>query len=57
MPAPALVDARTWRSVAGPALNATLGWAWADPVAALVLVPLIVREDLEGLRDDEDDDE
>lgn len=34
----------------GLALNAVLGWSWADPVAALVLVPLIVREGLEGVR-------
>lgn len=41
----------TWLSVttlAGLALNAALGWWWADPLAALVLVPLIVREGLEG---------
>lgn len=35
---------------AGLALNAAFGWTWADPLAALVLVPLIVREGLEGLR-------
>ena len=34
----------------GLLLNALLGWWWADPVAALVLVPLIAREGLEGLR-------
>jgi divalent metal cation (Fe/Co/Zn/Cd) transporter len=34
----------------GLLLNATLGWWWADPVAALVMVPIIVREGLEGLR-------
>ncbi|MEJ2246819.1 MAG: cation transporter [Acidobacteriota bacterium] len=47
-----------WLSVttlAGLILNAALGWWWADPVAALVLVPLIVREGLEGLRGDDDD--
>ena len=48
-------------TLVGLALNATLGWAWADPVAALVLVPLIVREGLEGVRGEEccgdDDDE
>jgi divalent metal cation (Fe/Co/Zn/Cd) transporter len=35
--------------LAGLVLNAALGWWWADPVAALVLIPLIVREGLEGL--------
>jgi len=36
--------------LAGLVLNAAMGWWWADPVAALALVPLIVREGLEGLR-------
>jgi divalent metal cation (Fe/Co/Zn/Cd) transporter len=31
-------------TLVGLVLNATLGWWWADPVAALVMVPLIVRE-------------
>lgn len=42
-----------WLSVAtfaGLALNAWLGWWWADPVAALIVVPLVVREGLEGWR-------
>lgn len=29
---------------AGLALNAWLGWAWADPVAGLLLVPFILKE-------------
>ena len=36
-----------WLSLAtfaGFALNATLGWAWADPVAGLLLVPFILKE-------------
>lgn len=37
-------------TLAGLVLNATVGWWWADPLAAIVLVPLIVREGLEGLR-------
>jgi divalent metal cation (Fe/Co/Zn/Cd) transporter len=36
--------------LAGLTLNALLGWWWADPVAALVMVPIIVREGLEGVR-------
>jgi len=40
-------------TLVGLALNASFGWWWADPLAALVLVPLIVREGLEGLRGDE----
>ena len=33
----------------GLVLNAVLGWWWADPVAALVMVPLIGWEGIEGL--------
>ncbi len=34
----------------GLGLNAWLGWWWADPVAALAMVPLITREGLEGVQ-------
>jgi divalent metal cation (Fe/Co/Zn/Cd) transporter len=34
----------------GLLLNAVLGWWWADPVAALLMVPIIVKEGLEGVR-------
>jgi cation diffusion facilitator family transporter len=34
----------------GLTANAAFGWHWADPIAALVLVPLIVREGLESVR-------
>jgi divalent metal cation (Fe/Co/Zn/Cd) transporter len=37
-------------ALAGVALNTILGWWWADPVAALSMVPLITKEGLEGLR-------
>jgi cation diffusion facilitator family transporter len=36
-------------TLAGLILNAAAGWWWADPLAALVLVPLIVREGLEAM--------
>ncbi len=36
----------------GLLLNALLGWWWADPVAALVMVPIIVKEGIEGLREE-----
>lgn len=36
--------------LAGLLLNALLGWWWADPVAALVMVPLIAREGVAGVR-------
>lgn len=34
----------------GLLLSAMLGWWWADPVAALVMVPIIVKEGIEALR-------
>jgi divalent metal cation (Fe/Co/Zn/Cd) transporter len=34
----------------GLLLNALLGWWWADPFAALVMVPIIVKEGIEALR-------
>jgi divalent metal cation (Fe/Co/Zn/Cd) transporter len=37
-------------ALAGVALNTLLGWWWADPIAALVMVPIIVKEGVEGLR-------
>jgi divalent metal cation (Fe/Co/Zn/Cd) transporter len=36
----------------GLILNAVAGWWWADPVAALIMVPLIAKEGIEGLRGD-----
>ncbi len=30
--------------------NSTAGWWWADPVAALAMVPWLVREGMEGVR-------
>lgn len=37
-------------ALAGVALNTVLGWWWADPVAALGMVPIILKEGVEGLR-------
>ena len=34
----------------GLLLNAVLGWWWADPVAGLVMVPIIAKEGVAGLR-------
>jgi divalent metal cation (Fe/Co/Zn/Cd) transporter len=34
----------------GLLLNALFGWWWADPVAALAMVPLIAKEGFDGLR-------
>lgn len=40
----------------GLLLNATVGWWWADPVAALVMLPIIVKEGWEALRGEHCDD-
>lgn len=37
-------------TLGGLVLNAMLGWWWADPLAALAMLPLIVREGLEAWR-------
>lgn len=41
----------------GLGLNALLGWWWADPVAALAMLPLIVREGVEAWRGEADEGE
>lgn len=40
----------------GLGANALFGWWWADVAAALAMLPLMVREGLEGIRGEEDDD-
>lgn len=35
----------------GLVLNAVAGWAWADPVAALIMVPWILNEGREAIHD------
>ena len=34
----------------GLLLNALFGWWWADPVAAIIMVPIITKEGIEALR-------
>jgi divalent metal cation (Fe/Co/Zn/Cd) transporter len=36
--------------LAGLLLNALFGLWWADPVAALIMVPIIAKEGMEGLQ-------
>lgn len=36
--------------LAGLGLNALFGWWWADPVAGLVMIPVIAKEGIEALR-------
>ncbi|HEU4564717.1 MAG TPA: cation transporter [Gemmatimonadaceae bacterium] len=46
-------DICAWLSailLGGLLLNALLGWWWADPVAGLLMAPLIAREGVEGVR-------
>jgi divalent metal cation (Fe/Co/Zn/Cd) transporter len=40
----------------GLLLNALLDWWWADPLAALVMVPIIGKEGFEALRGEQCDD-
>jgi divalent metal cation (Fe/Co/Zn/Cd) transporter len=40
----------------GLILNALAGWWWADPLAALVMTPIIAREGIEALRGETCDD-
>lgn len=37
--------------LAGLALNAALGWSWADSIAALAMLPLITREGMEAIEE------
>jgi len=39
--------------LAGLVANAVAGWWWADPVAALAMVPWLVREGVEAVRGDD----
>ena len=38
----------------GLAANALWGWWWADPAAALLMVPWLVKEGVEGIRGEDD---
>jgi divalent metal cation (Fe/Co/Zn/Cd) transporter len=34
----------------GLLLNAAVGWWWADPVAGIAMLPIIVKEGISGLK-------
>lgn len=34
----------------GLLLNAAFGWWWADPIAALIMVPIIAKEGIDGIK-------
>src|SRR6266850_6862573 len=36
--------------LAGLLLNAGLGWWWADPIAALTMVPIVAKEGFDGVK-------
>ena len=36
--------------LAGLLFNAALGWWWADPAAAVIMVPMIAKEGFDGLK-------
>jgi divalent metal cation (Fe/Co/Zn/Cd) transporter len=36
--------------LAGLGLNAAFGWWWADPIAGLVMVPIIAKEGVAALK-------
>ena len=54
------LEADSWQSdlcallsailLGGLVLNAVFGWWWADPVAAVVMTPIITKEGVEALR-------
>ncbi len=37
-------------ALVGVGLNTAIGWWWADPVAALAMVPIIAKEGIDGIR-------
>jgi divalent metal cation (Fe/Co/Zn/Cd) transporter len=41
----------------GLLLNALFGWWWADPIAALIMVPIIANEGIEALKGEHCSDE
>lgn len=43
--------------LAGLALNSLLGWSWADSVAALAMLPLVLREGWEAIEESMEEEE
>lgn len=41
----------------GLAANALVGWWWADPAAAVLMVPWLIHEGLEGFEEEEEEEE
>ena len=38
----------------GLGLNILIGWWWADPLVALLLIPFLIKEGLESFKDEEE---
>ena len=47
-----MCDLQDLTVLAGLGLNALFGWWWADPVAALLLIPFFLKEGWEAFSDD-----
>lgn len=52
-----MCDVQDLTIVVGLGANALFGWWWADPIAALVLIPFLVKEGREAFSEDEDDEQ
>lgn len=50
-----ICDVQDLTLLVGLGLNALVGWWWADPVAALALIPWLVHEGREALEDGDDE--
>ncbi|MCL4435905.1 MAG: cation transporter [Thaumarchaeota archaeon] len=50
-----VTDLQDLAVLGGVGLNFLFGWWWADPIAALLLIPFLLKEGLESFRDDEED--
>ena len=48
-----MCDLQDLTVLVGLGLNALFGWWWADPVAALFLIPFFIKEGLEAFSDDD----
>ena len=51
-----ICDLQDMTVLVGLGANFLFGWWWADPVAALGLIPFLIKEGLEGIRGEDDDD-
>ena len=50
-----MCDLQDLTVLVGLAFNALLGWWWADPIAALLLIPFFIKEGLEAFSGEDED--